>query len=113
MAGVHSLVAYCDCVPEENQWKLDKRIDFEHDRVQTHLGAIADAMDEWEGRVAEALGLDTVNISSIKTKIKDNLNLQTYVYRLLLKVFVEGVPPTRSNSNDICVNPLLFSRCFQ
>ena len=28
-------------------------------------------------------------------------------------VFVEGVPPIRSNSNDICVNPLLFSRCFQ
>ena len=30
-----------------------------------------------------------------------------------VKVFVEGVAPTRSNSNDICVKPLLFSRCFQ
>ena len=79
MAGVSRLKTYCDRVPKENQWKLDKQIDFEHDGVQAHLGVIADAMDEWEGRVAEALGLDRVSISSIKAKHTDNLNLQTYV----------------------------------
>ena len=70
---------YYNRVPAENQWKLDKQIDFEHDGVQTHLGAIADVMDEWEGRVAEALELTPATIAGIKAKHPDNLNLQTYV----------------------------------
>ena len=74
-----SLKAYCNRVREENQWKLEKQIDFEHGGIQTHLGAIADAIDEWEGRVAEALGLNTAAIAGIKAKHQDNLNLQTYV----------------------------------
>ena len=80
MAAVScSLKAYCDCVPKKNQWKLDNTIDFEHGGVPTHLGAIADAIDEWEGRVAEALALNTVAVACIKAKHQDNLNLQTYV----------------------------------
>ena len=80
MAAVScSLKAYCDRVHEENQWKLEKQIDFEHGGIQAHLGAIADAMDEWEGPVAEALGLNTAAIAGIKAKHQDNLNLQTYV----------------------------------
>ena len=74
-----NLKAYCDRVPKENQWKLDNTIDFENGGVPTHLGAIAEAMDEWEGRVADVLGLRTVDVSVIKAKHKDSLTLQTYV----------------------------------
>ena len=74
-----NLKAYCDRVPKENQCKLDNTIDFEHGGVPTHMGAIAEAMDEWEGRVADVLGLRTVDVSDIKAKHKDSLTLQTYV----------------------------------
>ena len=75
-----SAKTYCDRVPEKNQWKLDETIDFKHGGVSMHLGAIADAMDEWEGSVAEALGLSIVDVSSVKEKHRDNLKLQTYVW---------------------------------
>ena len=68
---------YCDSVPAENRYKLDRELDFEHDGVQKHLGEIADSMDEWEGRVAEELMLTKVEIASIKTEYPGQLNLQT------------------------------------
>ena len=40
-------------------------------------------------------------------------NVIISMMKMNFKVFVEGVAPTRSNSNNICVKPLLFSRCFQ
>ena len=71
------LQRYCGSIPERNRHKLNKRLDFEHDGVQKHLGEIAGSMDEWEGRVAEELMLTKVEIASIKTDYPLKLNLQT------------------------------------
>ena len=57
--------------------RLDEEIDFENGGVSKHLGQIADSMYEWEGTVAEELGLTRVDIAVIKKKHPDELNLQT------------------------------------
>ena len=38
---------------------------------------IADNMDEWEGDVAEELGLSKVDVTSIKVKHSDEVKLQS------------------------------------
>ena len=40
------------------------------------IGQIADSMYEWEGRVAERLGLTRAEVASIKKKYPEDLNLQ-------------------------------------
>ena len=42
-----------------------------------HLGKIADSMYEWEGSVAEHLGLTQVDVAAIKMKHPSELKLQT------------------------------------
>ena len=54
-------------------------IDSENNGVSKHLGQIADAMYEWEGRIADELGLSVVDVAKIKMKYPSDLNLQTYV----------------------------------
>ena len=58
---------------------LDKEIDFCNNGVPRHLGQIADSMDEWEGGIAEELGLTKADVANIKTKYPSNLKLQLYV----------------------------------
>ena len=41
------------------------------------LGRIADYMNEWEGRIAEELGLKIAEIEGIRTKHPKELKLQT------------------------------------
>ena len=54
----------------------NKILDSENDGVSKHLGQIADIMYEWEGTVAENLGLTKADIAAIKTKYPINLKLQ-------------------------------------
>jgi hypothetical protein len=49
---------------------LDEILDYDSGGISKHLGQIADSMDEWEGPVAEQLGLSPADITAIK---KDNL----------------------------------------
>ena len=56
---------------------LDKVLDFENDRVSKHLGQIAESMYEWEGSVAEQLGLTPADIAAIKAEHPGKLKLQT------------------------------------
>ena len=56
--------------------RLDQILDFDSGGVPKHLGQIADSIDEWEGRIAEGLGLTTTEVNSIKHS-KDKLELQT------------------------------------
>lgn len=70
-------LSYFKCIPQKNKDKLDIKVDSEHDGVDTHLGAIADAMDEWEGKVAAELGLTKAEQAQIKTRYPNNLSLQT------------------------------------
>ena len=57
---------------------LDKEIDFCYEGVPKHLGRIADLMAEWEGPIADELGLTEADVASIKTKHPSNLKLQLY-----------------------------------
>ena len=51
-------------------------LDFGSGGVPKHLGQIADSMCEWEGRIAEGLGLTPAEVESIKYNNKDKLELQ-------------------------------------
>ena len=42
------------------------------------IGQIADFMYEWEGSVAEQLGLSRPEVAAIKKRYPEDLNLQTY-----------------------------------
>ena len=61
---------------------LEDVIDSKSNSVSKHLGEIADSMCEWEGAVAENLGLTPADISSIKTKFPKEINLQVLVTML-------------------------------
>ena len=56
---------------------MDWALDFEHGGVSKHLGQIADAMYEWEGPIAEQLGLTRTDVAAIKTEHPHKLRLQT------------------------------------
>ena len=58
------------------QW-LNKVLDFKNVGVSKHLGQIADSMYEWEGPIAEQLGLTRADVAVIKTKYPHELKLQT------------------------------------
>jgi hypothetical protein len=60
-----------------NRQKLDQVLDFENEGVPKHLGQIADNMHEWEGPIAEQLGLTKADVAAIKTKHPRELRLQT------------------------------------
>ena len=60
-------------VPGASFWKLDREIDFEcrDDRGQViprHLGRIAESMVDWEGVIADHLGLSEPDRSDIRDK---------------------------------------------
>ena len=60
-----------------NRQRLDLVLDFDNDGVSKHLGQIADSMYEWEGPVAEQLGLTPADVAAIKAKYPGELRLQT------------------------------------
>ena len=55
----------------------DQVLDFNNDGVPRHLGQIADNMHEWEGSIAEQLGLTLANVAAIKKQYQTELKLQT------------------------------------
>jgi hypothetical protein len=55
---------------------LDQMLDSMNEGVEKHLGLIADFMKEWEGRIAEALGLTPAEVEGIKGKHINKPNLQ-------------------------------------
>ena len=76
-----NLADFTASVPEANQWKLDKEIDFENKNTQghvipQHLGRIASTMTNWEDSVADELGLTEANKSDIMGKNLRNPALQ-------------------------------------
>jgi hypothetical protein len=49
-------------IPASNQWKVDREIDFENTDIQgrtipQHLGKISAEMTNWDGEIADFLGL--------------------------------------------------------
>jgi hypothetical protein len=55
----------------------DQVLDFNNDGISLHLGQIADKMSEWEGPIAEQLGLISADVEDIKLKHPNKLKLQT------------------------------------
>ena len=60
-----------------SEQKLNQILDFENDGVSKHLGQIADTMYEWEGPIAEQLGLTRADVAAIKIRHPGELKLQT------------------------------------
>jgi hypothetical protein len=55
---------------------LDQVIDSDHGGVSRHLGQIADSMYEWEGPVADSLGLHQADVAEINKAHPGKLKLQ-------------------------------------
>ena len=54
------------------------KIDFENLVYSTHLGRISEILREWEGRIADELGLKPSDVAAIRMKYPFDLKLQTY-----------------------------------
>ena len=61
----------------DNTELLDQVLDSMNDGVSKHLGQIADRMYEWEGRVADELGLSPADVAAIKCKYPKGLKRQS------------------------------------
>ena len=60
-------------VPDVDRWELDKEIDVEHrdakgQVIPHHLGRIAESMTDWEGVIADHLGLSEPDRSDIRER---------------------------------------------
>ena len=78
-----SLDAVLSSVPDANRWKLDREIDFEHrdergQLIPRHLGKMAESMTDWEGAIADHLGLSDSDRSDIRDKDPRQPELQRY-----------------------------------
>ena len=62
---------------DKENYLLNVVLDHHNHGVSKHLGQIADSMYEWEGAVAENLGLTPSEIASITRKHQFDLKLQT------------------------------------
>ena len=52
-------------------------LDCENNGVSKHLGQIADSMFEWEGKIADELGLTFAEVANFRKKYPYSPNLQT------------------------------------
>lgn len=65
--GTPTYEDYKCCIPERDRWKLDKKVDFERDNIDLHLGELAMVFEKWED-IAPLLGLSNTEVGDI---IKD------------------------------------------
>ena len=73
------------CTPkgaEKGSQGLDVTIDFDNGGVPAHLGRISEFLREWEGRIADELGLASADVAAIKMMHPFSLKLQTYGARV-------------------------------
>ena len=66
---------YVNLIPLQNRFKLDKTLDYEHNRVEKDLTEIAGFFVDWESK-ASHLGLTNVDISDIKETYRSKPELQ-------------------------------------
>lgn len=81
---VGSLMDVLASVPQDNLWKLDQEIDFEHkagngETTSKHLDMIAEFMKEWDGAVADNLGLTEADRIDIQQKYANKPDMQRYI----------------------------------
>lgn len=73
---------YKQCIPEEDRWKLDRKIDFEHENIDLHLGELAEVFEKWE-EIAPLLGLSSTEVGDIT---KDFCTQAEQRYRRVVEV---------------------------
>ena len=56
---------YEECIPPENRWMLDEKIDFNNGGVDLHLGELGGVLENWKD-VAPVLQLDSIAIDDIE-----------------------------------------------
>ena len=61
----------------DNEELLDQELDSMNGGVSMHLGQIAESMHEWEGRVADELGLSPAEVAVINCRHPTDLRLQS------------------------------------
>ena len=71
--------------------KLDREIDFEHrdargQVIPQHLGKIAASMVDWQGAIADHLGLSEADRSDIRDKNPREPAQQRYVVKVKLEI---------------------------
>ena len=78
LASLEAVTAHSTIIKtqQDTSQRLDQVIDSENSGVPKHLGKIASSVYEWEGRVADELGLTDAEVADIKQESK--LNLQVY-----------------------------------
>ena len=52
-------------IPADNQHKLSKKLDFEHEGSDVHLEKVADSMINWREKLATPLGLSEAEVHAI------------------------------------------------
>ncbi len=52
-------------IPADNQHKLRKKLDFEHEGSDVHLEKVADSMINWREKLATPLGLSKEDVHAI------------------------------------------------
>ena len=65
---------YCENLPESARVRLHQKVG--DNEGSKDIGRIVKSMYEWEGDVADALGLTVVDVASIKMLYRDELKLQ-------------------------------------
>lgn len=75
--------------------KLDDLLDSLNDGVPKHLGQIADSMYEWEGSVADELGLTRADVAEINTRKPHETKLQALVTIFTLVLHFIFFPPIK------------------
>ena len=83
MSRHNSLVDMIASIPEVNRWKLDREIDFKNvdiygRTVPQHLVRIATDMTDWEGSIADNLGLTDTDKADIMEMCHHNPSVQRY-----------------------------------
>ena len=66
---------YCENLPESARARLHQKVGA--NEGSEDIGRIVKSMYEWEGDVADELGLTVADVASIKTKYRDDLKLQS------------------------------------
>ena len=91
-----TLQSILDSVPAAIRRKLDQEIDFDHRNprgkmIPEDLGRISESMAEWDGAVADCLGLTDTERRDIRDGYPNNPNQQRYVILLQSNKLYETV----------------------
>lgn len=84
-------MSYEDYAARVPPGKLDLELDEMYNGVEKHLGRIADAMDDWEAKLAPALDTRQREIRDIQLKFKDQPALQRFASNFFKSIDIYNI----------------------